>query len=182
MQVLLPVFVICDRTPLNMFRPTWYGHHFSDDFLRLIYLYHLKVVVGNKKWLLFQWNLFSSNHGCWLQGGIWRWDICIYAVNYYCKPTANLPGIFWLQHQKSTLVQVMAWCRQVTIHYLSQRWLSPLSPYGIAKPQWVKWLHVKTNKSVSELLDSSPFSSNKTLTKQFLLKKSTVHKTPCISI
>ena len=41
---------------------------------------------------------------------------------------------------KSTLVQVMAWCRQATSHYLSQCWLSSLSPYGVANPQWVKFI------------------------------------------
>ena len=39
---------------------------------------------------------------------------------------------------KSTLVQVMAWCRQATSHYLSQWWPRCLSPYGITRPQWVK--------------------------------------------
>ena len=39
---------------------------------------------------------------------------------------------------KSTLVQVMAWCRQATSHYPSQCWLSSLSPDGVARPQWVK--------------------------------------------
>ena len=39
---------------------------------------------------------------------------------------------------KSTLVQVMAWCRQATSHYLNQYWHSSLSPYGVARPQWVK--------------------------------------------
>ena len=38
---------------------------------------------------------------------------------------------------KSTLVQVMAWCHQATSHYLSQCWLSSLSPYGVTRPQWV---------------------------------------------
>ena len=42
-----------------------------------------------------------------------------------------------LTDDKSTLVQVMAWCRQATSHYLSQCWLSSLSPY-VARPQWVK--------------------------------------------
>ena len=37
---------------------------------------------------------------------------------------------------KSTLVQVMAWCRQATSHYLSQCWPSSLSSYGITRPQW----------------------------------------------
>ena len=42
---------------------------------------------------------------------------------------------------KSTLIKVMAWCRQATSHYLSQCWLSPLSPYGVARPQRVKLSH-----------------------------------------
>ena len=33
----------------------------------------------------------------------------------------------------------MAWCCQATSHYLSQRLLSLLSTYGIARPQRVKW-------------------------------------------
>ena len=48
----------------------------------------------------------------------------------------------WMQMDltdgKSTLVQVMAWCRQATIHYLSQYWPRSLSPYGIIRPRWVK--------------------------------------------
>ena len=43
-----------------------------------------------------------------------------------------------LTDDKSTLVQVMAWCRQATSHYLSQCWPRSLSPYGVTKPQWVK--------------------------------------------
>ena len=46
--------------------------------------------------------------------------------------TQNLPG------DKSTLVQVMAWCRQATSHYLSQCWPRSLSPHGVTRPQWVK--------------------------------------------
>ena len=42
-----------------------------------------------------------------------------------------------LTDDKSTLVQVMAWCRQATRNYLSQCWLSSLLPYGVARPQWV---------------------------------------------
>ena len=38
---------------------------------------------------------------------------------------------------KSTLVQVMAWCHQATSLYLSQCWPRPLSPSGVTKPQWV---------------------------------------------
>ena len=38
---------------------------------------------------------------------------------------------------KSTLVQVMAWCRQATSHYLSQCWPRSMSPNGVTRPQWV---------------------------------------------
>ena len=57
-----------------------------------------------------------------------------------------------LTDDKSTLVQVMAWCRQATSHYLSQCWLSTLSPYGVARPQWVEVTcksHVLVNASVT---------------------------------
>ena len=42
-----------------------------------------------------------------------------------------------LTDDKSTLVQVMAWCRQATSHYLSQCWPRFMSPYGVTRPQWV---------------------------------------------
>ena len=43
-----------------------------------------------------------------------------------------------LTDDKSTLVQVMAWCRQATSHNLTQCWPRSLTPYGITRPQWVK--------------------------------------------
>ena len=43
-----------------------------------------------------------------------------------------------LTHDKSILVQVMAWCHQATSHYLSQCWPSSMLPYGVAtRPQVV---------------------------------------------
>ena len=41
---------------------------------------------------------------------------------------------------QSTLVPVMAWCRQATSHYLSQCWPRSLSIFGVTRPQWVKSL------------------------------------------
>ena len=41
---------------------------------------------------------------------------------------------------QSTLVQVMALCRQATSHYLNQCWHRPMSPYGVTRPQWVNSL------------------------------------------
>ena len=43
-----------------------------------------------------------------------------------------------LNDEKSTLVQVMAWCHQTASNYLSQCWPRSLSPYGVTRPQWVK--------------------------------------------
>ena len=47
-----------------------------------------------------------------------------------------------LTEHKSTLVQVMAWCRQAPSHYLSQCWPRSLSPYDVTRPQWVNKIHV----------------------------------------
>ena len=44
-----------------------------------------------------------------------------------------------LTDDKSTLVQVMAWCCQVTSHILSQCWPRCMSPNGVTRPQWLKF-------------------------------------------
>ena len=72
---------------------------------------------------------------------------------------------------KSTLVQVIAWCRQATSHYLNQCWLKPITwtnvdygplpelmltkahclnqcwlrpiaHYDVIRPQWTKYIHL----------------------------------------
>ena len=43
-----------------------------------------------------------------------------------------------LTHDKSTLIQVMDWCRQATSHYLNQCWPRSPMPYDVTRPQWVK--------------------------------------------
>ena len=45
-----------------------------------------------------------------------------------------------LTDDKSTLVQVMAWCRQATSHYPNQCWPRSPMPYGVTRPQWVNSL------------------------------------------
>ena len=47
-----------------------------------------------------------------------------------------------LTDDKSTLVQAMAWCRQVPSHYLNQCWPRSPTPYGVTRPHWVKMFHV----------------------------------------
>ena len=43
-----------------------------------------------------------------------------------------------LTDDKSTLVQVMAWCHQATSHYLNQCWPRSPTPYGVTRPQCVQ--------------------------------------------
>ena len=40
--------------------------------------------------------------------------------------------------EKSTLVQVMAWYRQASSHYMNQCWLKSMTPCVATRPQWVK--------------------------------------------
>ena len=58
-----------------------------------------------------------------------------------------------LTDDRSTLVQVMAWCRQATSHYLNQCWPISPTPYGVTRPQCVKktfwWLDDNWNWQVS---------------------------------
>ena len=50
-----------------------------------------------------------------------------------------------LTDDKSTLVQVMAWCCQATSHYLSQCWPRSMSPNGVTRPQWVNISRAEEN-------------------------------------
>ena len=49
-------------------------------------------------------------------------------------------ALMWLPlyhaNEQSTLVHVMAWCRQATSHYLSQFWPRFMSPCGVTRPHW----------------------------------------------
>ena len=55
-----------------------------------------------------------------------------------CCEIALIWMILDLTDDLSTLVRVMAWCRQASSHYLSQCWSRSLSSYGVTRPQWVK--------------------------------------------
>ena len=54
-----------------------------------------------------------------------------------------------LTDDKSTLVQVMAWCRQATSHYLSQCWPRSPMPYGVNGPNQLRHYERFTHCSVS---------------------------------
>ena len=44
----------------------------------------------------------------------------------------------YLTNERSTLVQVMAYCRKVTDHYLEQYWPWSQTPYKAPRQQWIK--------------------------------------------
>ena len=56
--------------------------------------------------------------------------------------TCSEIALSWMLHnltkEKSTLLQVMAWCRQATSHYLNQCWPRSMSPYGVTRPRPVE--------------------------------------------
>ena len=62
-----------------------------------------------------------------------------------------------LTDNKSTLVQVMVCCRQATSHYLGRCWLSSLSPYGFARPQWVDWWVMGCSLWIFEVIYCCPY-------------------------
>ena len=68
-----------------------------------------------------------------------------FSILFYWLVSSNDNAPRWMPwdlDDKSTLVQVMAWCRQATSHYLSQCWPWSMSPNGITRPQWVN-MYVK---------------------------------------
>ena len=95
----------------------------------------------------FEWNYIYV---------IFKWILVIDGWGISCEIV-----LLWMSldfnDDHSTLVQVMAWCRQATSHYLSQCWPSSLSPYGITRPQWV-------NPCVLDLTHGGPLTSDHKLT------------------
>ena len=64
---------------------------------------------------------------------------------------------------KSTLAQVTTWCRQATSHYLGQCWPRSVSPYGVARPQWVNTLRIWCsvhNLSIVPIINGVFFGNN----------------------
>ena len=59
-----------------------------------------------------------------------------------------------LADDKTTLVQVMAWCHQATSHYLTQCWSRSMSPNDLTRPHWVNVDHAITRSKCQWYLPS----------------------------
>ena len=90
----------------------------------------------------------SWNCPCWLNSlapgkfewnfryVIFKWILVIDGWGISCEIVLIWMSLDFTDDQ-STLVQVMAWCRLATSHYLNQCWPRSLSPYGTTRPQCV---------------------------------------------
>ena len=94
-------------------------------------------------WYVWQYSLMPVNS---LAPGKFEWNfryVCNFGTDFSDWLLRQLLWIalIWMSldftDDQSTLVQVMAWCRQATSHYLSQCGPRSLSPYGVTRPQWV---------------------------------------------
>ena len=83
----------------------------------------------------FQWNFRYV---------IFKWILVVDGRGISCEIALILMSLDVINDQW-TLVQVMAWCRQVPSHYLSQCWPRSLSPYGVTRPQGVNTLRPRQN-------------------------------------
>ena len=94
------------------------------------------------------WNYQEGNLTHWLLGYL-KWNLSwvifkpILVIN--CLGVFREIALRWMSQDltddKSTLVQVMAWCREAASHYLSQCWPISMSPYGFTRPQWLNSLY-----------------------------------------
>ena len=90
-----------------------------------------------------------------LAAGRCKWNITL--VNFKLISVLDDWGIsceiilIWMSlsstYHKSTLIPVMAWCRQATSHYLHHCWPRSKTPYGVIRPQWVKKESSNSNRA-----------------------------------
>ena len=79
-----------------------------------------------------------------------------------CGPTRTPPApLCSALNEKSTLVQVLAWCRQAPSHYLSQCWPKSVLPYGVTRPWSLLWS--LTGALATMLSIKTPVKFSKTL-------------------
>ena len=99
-----------------------------------------------------------SEHMLWM---IFRSTSCEVALKWLSVSTFD---------DKSTLLQVMAWCRQATSQYLKQCWLRFMSPEVVTGPQWVKWVPYVYTRCLGTILPIQLPSHRLAHTSFFVLK------------
>ena len=120
------------------------------------YAYTVTCIKLGATFYITHWNdhinsLAAGRPGCHFKTAIFN---LVLLIGIFTSSNDNALGWMpWdLTDDKSTLIQVMAWCRQTTSHYLSQCWPSPMSPYSVTRPQWIKWHSLNDIQFVTVLL------------------------------
>ena len=140
---------------INTLRPRHNRCHFADDIFKCIFL-NENVWITIKISLKFAPKGPINNIPALVQIMAWRrpgdkplsepmlvslpTHICV-TRSQWVKFKSSFYDIAPIEQDtfeyKSTLVQVMAWCRQATRHYLAECRPRFLSPYSTTRPQWV---------------------------------------------
>ena len=101
---------------------------------RVVYQNWFAVVTAAVERLLTHWPLGNLNEI--FRHVIFRHNLVVGGWGISCEIALVWMSLDFTDDQ-SKLVQVMAWCRQATSHYMDQCWTRSLPPYGVTRPQWV---------------------------------------------
>ena len=131
-----------------LFRIKFHWHYFQLILLRIsMAAWRLKIELHSFALCGFEQNLIKQIVFNSLAPGKFEWNF----RHVICKQILVIDGwgisceitLLWMSldfiDDQSTLVQVMAWCRPATSHYLSQCWPRFLLPYGVTRPQNGWW-------------------------------------------
>ena len=134
-----------DTRPLSVLIIGPLGTNFTQIWIKIQFPFQIHVTIIYKMVaILFRPQCVNS-----LAPGTFEWNFkwVIFMINSvidgWC--ISGKIALRWesldLSDDKSTLVQVVAWCRQAASHYLSQCWPRSVSLYGVTRPQWVNPSH-----------------------------------------
>ena len=129
--------VVADIWLLNSWTLTWEMMRIR-NFYCFVYRQHIWL----RKWEVIVGDMIDhvGIYGSRVAEGLSAFNVGLVRIG--TMSTSCAIGFRWVPQNpidnKSTLVQVMAWCRQATSHYMSLCWPRFISPYGVTRPQWVK--------------------------------------------
>ena len=116
----------------------WLGAHLESTLQYILWQLMSAGHLTSPATLLITFNSLTPGRFEWnFMQVIFKLISMIYGWGISCETAVRWMSLD-LSDDKSALVQVMAWCRQATSHYLNQCWPRSMSPYGVTRPQWVQ--------------------------------------------
>ena len=118
--------------------------HLIESNFQSFYFKKINSRLSSEKWQPIQFTNFTRGLTHWPLGDfniiLEKMIFKLILVTGGCDISTEI-ALRWtsrdLSDDKSTLVQIMAWCRQATSHYLNRCWPRSLPPYGVTWPQRV---------------------------------------------